>query len=103
MNRFMIISLVLCLGVPHVSGDEPDLQLLDSQIALSVPHVSGDEPADALTYKNDAAVFPTRVGMNRAGAQGRGKTDCVPHASGDEPSFVEHGFIIGLCSPREWG
>ena len=32
----------------------------------SIPHTRGDEPGVEMTMFPEAAVFPTRVGMNRA-------------------------------------
>jgi hypothetical protein len=42
--------------------------------------VDGDE-LDPL-----AAVFPTHVGVNRAGFVGRARPGCIPHTRGGEPA-----------------
>ena len=49
-------------------------------------------------------VFPTPVGMNRAGFGWLGAQRSVPHARGDEPPLGPPPQIFStVCSPRPWG
>ena len=48
-------------------------------------------------------VFPTHVGMNRAGPACGRQSVCIPHACGDEPADALAQALIILYSPRMWG
>ena len=48
-------------------------------------------------------VFPTCVGMNRAGLEGFIEIVCVPHMRGDEPITGYFHFVLLRCSPHAWG
>jgi len=48
-------------------------------------------------------VFPTPVGMNRAGFLRFWNDKGVPHACGDEPWSLALAVLGIKCSPRLWG
>ena len=52
---------------------------------------------------DDAAVFPTHVGMFRCSGQDLGMPTCFPHACGDVPSDGTVEVVTGKFSPRMWG
>ena len=49
------------------------------------------------------AVFPTRVGMNRAGFHSAGSRQRIPHTRGDEPVFCGAVIKDGLVFPTRVG
>lgn len=68
--------------MPHVCGDEPEMQ------ALNVLH---------------SGVCPTYVGMNRPTVGRTTASGCMPHVCGDEPYYLGAKKIDGLYAPRMWG
>src|ERR1019366_6158020 len=50
-----------------------------------------------------SSVVPTRVGVNRVSAKGRGRPPSCPHARGGEPERVFAEEWLKQLSPRAWG
>ena len=71
--------------------------------AATVPHERGDEPVLDDAEDRHADLFPTSVGMNRAGDLDARLLFTVPHERGDEPSFCTRRTPTASCSPRAWG
>ncbi len=51
-----------------------------------IPHARGGEPISGISAATIAGVFPTRVGVNRAGSDATGDGSRIPHARGGEPA-----------------
>ena len=88
--------------VPHASGDGPIAPRCSRWWKRCSPREWG-WTVTAPTPGDHAAMFPTRVGMDRIACHEITASMCVPHASGDGP-VTRPGAVDTLwCSPREWG
>ena len=109
--------------MPHVCGDEPEMQALNvlhsgvcptyvgmtriiwgrRRLTACMPHVCGDEPRYMGYSIAGTMVCPTYVGMNRGNDTRSGWKKRMPHVCGDEP-YTPHTYHFVLqYAPRRWG
>jgi hypothetical protein len=89
-------------GFPHTRGDGPQWSRAGIMYAQFSPHAWGWSAQIRHLHSNEC-VFPTRVGMVRAGFGTVNHCYGFPHTRGDGPEVLPDLPLPKMFSPHAWG
>ena len=102
MDRLSSATPETCFSIPHTRGDGPCWTMTMCCPGMYSPHAWGwTDLSD--TGRRDAAVFPTRVGMDRYDEAQLQAYRSIPHTRGDGPMLASGDSAGFLYSPHAWG